>query len=271
MKPVVATGLILYVVCACLLTTSHGRQMRWENEHGGLALPINPLRPLTGSGRHPIYGLSCDSWRFAVETNNLRDWATIPDSCEKYVGNYMLGDRYRADSLAVVTEAIAYAESLQLKGDGKDVWVFDIDETSLCNLPYYEKHGFGAELYNWVLFNEWVSNASAPPLPETLKLYNKLQILGIKPVFLTGRHEDKRNATILNIGEAGYHTWERLILKGSSLSTSSAVKYKSGERKKLVDEGYRIVGNIGDQWSDLLGAPEGDRTFKLPDPMYYIS
>uniref|UniRef100_K3Z875 Acid phosphatase n=1 Tax=Setaria italica TaxID=4555 RepID=K3Z875_SETIT len=51
---------------------------------------------------------------------------------------------------------------------------------------------------------------------------------------------------------------------------SSVVPYKSGERQKLVDAGYRIVGNIGDQWSDLVGAPEGDRTFKVPDPMYYV-
>jgi hypothetical protein len=51
---------------------------------------------------------------------------------------------------------------------------------------------------------------------------------------------------------------------------SSVVPYKSGERQKLVDAGYRIVGNMGDQWSDLIGAPEGDRTFKVPDPMYYV-
>ncbi|WOK92534.1 acid phosphatase 1-like [Canna indica] len=47
--------------------------------------------------------------------------------------------------------------------------------------------------------------------------------------------------------------------------------FKSSERAKLVESGLRIVGNIGDQWSDILGSPEGDRTFKLPDPMYYIS
>jgi hypothetical protein len=48
------------------------------------------------------------------------------------------------------------------------------------------------------------------------------------------------------------------------------VPYKSGERKKLEDARYVIVGNIDDQWSDLVGAPEGERTFKVPDPMYYV-
>ena len=54
--------------------------------------------------------------------------------------------------------------------------------------------------------------------------------------------------------------------------SGTSVEYKSGERKKLEEEGgYRIVGNMGDQWSDLLGTNPGIRTFKLPDPMYYIS
>ncbi|KAI3786138.1 hypothetical protein L1987_45269 [Smallanthus sonchifolius] len=50
----------------------------------------------------------------------------------------------------------------------------------------------------------------------------------------------------------------------------NALEYKSSERKVLVDGGYRIRGNMGDQWSDLLGSNPGDRTFKVPDPMYYI-
>jgi len=50
-----------------------------------------------------------------------------------------------------------------------------------------------------------------------------------------------------------------------------SVEYKSKHRAELVMMGYRIIGNIGDQWSDLLGPYPGLRTFKLPDPMYYIS
>ncbi|KAL5822694.1 hypothetical protein ACOSQ3_020617 [Xanthoceras sorbifolium] len=35
--------------------------------------------------------------------------------------------------------------------------------------------------------------------------------------------------------------------------------------------GYRIIGNMGDQGSNLIGINTGNRTFKLPDLMYYIS
>ncbi len=37
----------------------------------------------------------------------------------------------------------------------------------------------------------------------------------------------------------------------------STVEYKSLERRKIVEEGYRLVMNIGDQWSDLDGEPRG--------------
>ena len=35
--------------------------------------------------------------------------------------------------------AFQYAKSLNLIGDGKDIWVFDIDETTLSNVPYYAR------------------------------------------------------------------------------------------------------------------------------------
>ncbi|GMN37110.1 hypothetical protein TIFTF001_006543 [Ficus carica] len=232
---------------------------------------IHLLRPKLGAGGSFIDGVSCLSWRFGVETNNIIDWKTVPEECEDYVGNYMLGDQYRNDSQVVTREAFRYAKSLNLTNDGKNVWVFDIDETTLSNLPYYAKHGFGAEPYNETSYDEWVAEEKAPALPESLKLYKKLRSFGIKIVFLTGRKENTRTATENNLKSVGYQTWEQLILKPSEYSGTS-VEYKSGERKKLEEEGgYRIVGNMGDQWSDLLGTNPGIRTFKLPDPMYYIS
>ncbi|KAJ0977435.1 hypothetical protein J5N97_012909 [Dioscorea zingiberensis] len=233
-------------------------------------MDVHLLRPFSGVGDHPITGVSCTSWRFAVETNNLRGWLTVPSTCEKYVGNYMIGGYYRQDSAIVVSEAIKYAKALNSSGDSNNIWIFDIDETTLSNLPYYAQHGFGVEPYNATSFNAWVGKSMAPALPESLKLYEKLLSLGIKIIFLTGRSEDSREATSWNLKRVGYHTWEKLILRGAG-DKSSAVVYKSAEREKLVKKGYKIVGNIGDQWSDILGSPEGNRTFKLPDPMYYLS
>jgi HAD superfamily, subfamily IIIB (Acid phosphatase) len=58
--------------------------------------------------------------------------------------------------------------------------------------------------------------------------------------------------------------------RDSSDIGKTAVAYKSEKRAELEAEGYRIHGSSGDQWSDLLGLPMAARSFKLPNPMYYI-
>jgi len=55
--------------------------------------------------------------------------------------------------------------------------------------------------------------ANAPALPETQRLYKRLQELGIKPVILTGRREDKRESTAKNLADVGYTGYEKLLLK----------------------------------------------------------
>ncbi|KAJ8644914.1 hypothetical protein MRB53_006662 [Persea americana] len=240
MKPVALALLFL----TTLLATS-------KASNSGLPLPIYPLQPLTGSGHdHHLHGISCQSWRFGVETNNIRGWKTVPLSCEAYVGHYMLGHLYRQDSKVVTNEAALYAEGLNLTKDGKDVWV--------------------AKPYNSTQFDAWVDGGKAPALPESLNLYKKLLSLGFKIFFLTGRLEKRREITDTNLKRVGYHTWEKLILKSSNAS-GTALAIKSSKRKELEAQGYRILGNMGDQWSDILGNNAGQRTFKLPDPTYYIS
>ncbi|KAD4889329.1 hypothetical protein E3N88_21402 [Mikania micrantha] len=234
---------------------------------------IHLIMPHSGSaGLKHSDDINCLSWRLAIETDNLQGWTQIPRSCVDYVGNYMLGKQYRDDCEYVAAEAYEYAKGLNLTGDGKDVWVFDIDETTLSNLPYYasDEVAFGMLPYNSTSFDEWVAKAVAPAVPGSVKLYEQLIELGFKIVFLTGTKEPFRTPRIKNLKAVGYTEWEKLILKGEN-EHGSAVVYKSGKRKELEEAGYRIRGNMGDQWSDLIGSNPGDRVFKLPDPMYYIA
>ena len=234
---------------------------------------IHPLRPQSGLGGHRIPGLSCLSWRLAVETDNIQNWDVVPQVCEGYVGHYMLGHQYRKDSEAVAAAAYEYAKGLTLAKDGKDIWVFDIDETALSNLPYYARpeNAFGAKEYNETSFVEWEMEGKAPALPATLNLYRKLRALGFKIVFLSGKSQMVREITVYNLKKVGYTGWLKFISKLKAESGTTAVIYKSKHRKELEEAGYRIRGNIGDQWSDLLGSNAGNRTFKLPNPMFYIA
>ncbi|KAJ8435980.1 hypothetical protein Cgig2_004237 [Carnegiea gigantea] len=213
----------------------------------------------------------CLSWRFSVEVNDAGEWATIPLRCLQFVSQYMTGEIYSSDLEIISAESLEFAKSVHIAGDGKDVWIFDIDETLLSNLPYYAAHGFGSEAFNEDSFDEWALEAKAPALAASLSLYRELQRLGFKIILLTGRSEPFRNATAENLKSAGYDNWERLILRGATDKGKLAAVYKSERRKELTDEGYRIHGNSGDQWSDLIGFAVSKRSFKLPNPMYYIA
>ncbi|XP_039133030.1 acid phosphatase 1-like [Dioscorea cayenensis subsp. rotundata] len=212
----------------------------------------------------------CQSWRFAGEANKLAPWKSVPEDCAAYVKDYVTGKGYRFDLEIVATVTLAYARSFELADDGMDAWVFDIDETLLSNLPYYSDHGFGLEIFNEQEFDKWVDKASAPAIESSLKLYEEILGLGFKIFLLTGRSENKRSVTVENLKRAGFEDWEKLILREKHDHGKTATKYKSERRTEIASNGYRIVGNSGDQWSDLLGYSLSNRSFKLPNPMYFI-
>lgn len=107
-----------------------------------LIIEYSPLRSETSILGEEIQ-LRCTSWRFASEANNLNPWKTIPEECAHYVRDYITGKGYSIDLERVNMEAGNFAESVELNSDGKDVWIFDVDETLLSNLPYYAEHLYG--------------------------------------------------------------------------------------------------------------------------------
>ncbi|PWA67544.1 acid phosphatase, class B-like protein [Artemisia annua] len=233
---------------------------------------IHLLMPHSGSAglKHP--DLDCLSWRLAVEVHNIQNWKQVPGECKTYVEHYMLGEQYRKDFDIVTEEAYKYAKGLNITKDGKDIWVFDIDETSLSNLRFWasDNAAFGTIPLNITLFVKWVEEETAPAIPGALKLYKQLIELGFKIVFMTGLDEAYGEIRSKNMKYVGYTTWEKIIY--NKASEGSGVVYKQAKRKELEEVfGYRIRGNVGDQWSDLLGTNPGDRTFKVPNPMYYVA
>ena len=47
------------------------------------------------------------------------------------------------------------------------------------------------------------------------------------------------------------------------------IQYKSGTRAYIESQGYDIVADLGDQFSDLEG-DHADKVFKMPNPNYYL-
>jgi len=213
----------------------------------------------------------CESWRMNVELNNIRGFEVVPEECVWYVGKYMTGTQYKVDSEGTIEECTVYlSTSCSLKNDGKDAWIFDIDDTLLSTTPYYKKHNFGGDKLNLTSLEEWMSNGKAPALEHSLRLFNDLKGRGIQIILVSSRREKLRSATINNLVNVGFHGWASLILRGSKDECKSIESYKAGVRNQLMSSGYRIWGIVGDQWSSIQGLPSPKRTFKLPNSIYYV-
>lgn len=103
---------------------------------------------------------------------------------------------------------------------------------------------------------------------------------GYAVFFITGRPQSQTQATIQDLTSAGYAAPQpgHLFLKPSTPppylhcanpSSCTTIEYKSGTRAFIASQGYSIMADFGDQYSDLLGGDAGHQV-KLPNPMYYI-
>jgi acid phosphatase len=146
--------------------------------------------------------------------------------------------------------------------------VFDIDETSLSSYCEMQREAFG---YIKLMSNEWVASPEAAvAIPGALRLFNRAKTAGVDVFFITGRPESQKQATARNLEAAGFHGWKGLALRDAAESSIPTVAYKSGRRKQLVAQGYRIILSVGDQWSDLNGEPKAEVSVKLPNPFYFL-
>jgi hypothetical protein len=156
---------------------------------------------------------------------------------------------------------------------------------------------------------DFVSNEWFPAVPGMVDMVNEAADMGYAVFFLTGRPSNQEAATLANLTtgdvdgvattppsvDAGYPTPTAASTTEDGLFTKPAIgsypeylnkpefcaaaiaasascptiRYKSGVRAHLEDLGWDIVGNFGDQFSDLEGG-FADKTFKLPNPNYFL-
>ena len=149
---------------------------------------------------------------------------------------------------------------------GKKAIVFDIDETSLSNYGYEEKTDYGYSSTSWA---KWIQSGGPVAIKPSLALFNQAKEQGIATFFITGGKENLRKYYEANLKKAGYSGWTKLIMEPADSHYKRAENFKAPHRQKITEEGYRIVVNIGDQYSDLIGG-YADKTFKYPNPFYYV-
>jgi acid phosphatase len=202
--------------------------------------------------------------------------AGVPNiyDAQRLVEQYVVGGRYDEDVANVVAGARAWLEE-RSKTATRPTIVLDIDETSLSNWPAYRLNG-------WVRITNgecdlqqgpcglrvWQAMGQSKAIAPTLALARRARELGVAVFFITGRPANLQRATEQNLRDAGYE-WTGVILQPPGAQFASAVDFKAPERRKLTEQGYTIVLSMGDQQSDLTGG-YAERTFKLPNPVYFL-
>jgi hypothetical protein len=149
-------------------------------------------------------------------------------------------------------------------GKKKLALVLDIDETSLSNYNAIQLDNF---TFGTNSQREAIDETGVKIQP-TLDLFNLAKQNGVAVFFITGRRENTRAHTESNLKREGFDGWQQLFLKPDA-STDTTVQYKSGARAAIEGQDYRIIANVGDQYSDLAGGHE-DVGFKLANPFYFL-
>jgi acid phosphatase len=192
--------------------------------------------------------------------NQLVNLRTAKDAVKEY---YESG-KYDEEMNDIINEAKNKFSQVDINKNS--VVIFDVDETALNNYGLAKLIDFG---YVYDLNKKWNEELKAPAIKETQELYFYLLNKGFKAIFLTGRNYTEYDVTYKNLIQAGYTGFDTLITQRSDEQDLKSLEFKSKKRTELTNQGYEIIGTVGDQWTDLNGPYSGIQV-KLPNYLYEI-
>jgi predicted secreted acid phosphatase len=161
--------------------------------------------------------------------------------------------------------------------ENKPAIVLDVDDTTLLTYNFELSVGYH---FTPEAQDEYLRTKDMDPVFGMRKLANWAHDKGVTVFLVTGRKEYQRDWSVRNLKKVGYRMpvdKKHFFLKNEEHpppylecgSECTTVEYKSGTRKHIEDQGYDVLANFGDQYSDLKGG-HASRTVKLPNPMYYL-
>ncbi|MBI1269739.1 hypothetical protein GC174_04840 [bacterium] len=179
---------------------------------------------------------------------------------------YTKTSRFKQEFAKAVREARDFCKKYKRENpDTRNLAIVsDIDETLLDNRGLFNH----VEEFSWPEFIKWVEKADAPNLKQTASFLKWARRNGFSIFLVTGRPEKLRPYTIMNLVKNDI-AYDGLYMRPDSDRHSSAIKLKTKVRKEIEEMGFKIVVNIGDQVSDLVGGYALDCQ-KLPNKMYFV-
>lgn len=207
------------------------------------------------------------------------------DGSEHLIANTQTSN-YITDAKRVLNKAKAevVAACTKYKNDAnKPAIVIDADDTSLW---MYDMEEWLEFTFSVDKQTEYLKTNPRPQnaVPGMVEITKAASAAGCKVIGLTGRSDDLREVTLETLKKAGYtdFTPDLYFTKTSSKRDKlpsyvkcakekcTTIEFKSSVRRHIEEGlGYHIVGNFGDQYSDLIGGYT-DANYKIPNPTYYL-
>ena len=208
-------------------------------------------------------------------------------------GNFSADSNYAKEAKSVAADGKRWLATRHHTRGTKAI-LLDVDDTSLATWNYEIASNWA---FNPATNGTFVTEQRFPAVPGMVDLVKSAEREGYAIFFLTGRGAAQETATLGNLtadgvgidagfpkptglhgGEDGLFTKPAVADYPAYLKTACAadpngscttIHYKSATRAHIESLGYDIVANFGDQFSDLKGG-FADRTFKLPNPSYFL-
>jgi hypothetical protein len=223
-----------------------------------------------------------------TSADQIQNIDQVKTAIKAYYGDTLVGTEhlpsptgaYANEVAGVEAGAQRYLRSRLEHRHGRLAIILDVDDTSLVTYNYEVAVNF---VFSPVSQAEYVNGQRFGAVFGMPALANWAAAHGITVFFLTGRNHTQRDGTAGNLSKVGFTVpvdEPHLYLKYAATDTSfpaylpcaptcTTIEYKSLTRQHIASLGYDIAGNFGDQFSDLSGG-FADRTFKLPNPMYFL-
>jgi hypothetical protein len=208
-------------------------------------------------------------------------------------GTFAADSNYAKEAAGVAADGKRYLSRVR-HTHGTRAIVLDVDDTSLATWNYEVASNWA---FNPTTNGQFVTGQLFPAVPGMVDLATTAEREGYAIFYLTGRGAAQEDATLGNLtadgigvdagfpkpttlrdGEDGlftkpavanYPDYLKAACAGDPNGACTTIHYKSATRAHIESLGYDIVGNFGDQFSDLKGG-YADRTFKLPNPNYFL-
>jgi predicted secreted acid phosphatase len=255
-----------------------------------LLSPVTPSALAQGAcGAPPHYAAKCcPPQALSLDVPQPSDLQSVEEPMnlgeyKRKLTNYKCSGDYDKAVAEELDKAIGYVE--QHASDApKAALVLDIDETSLSNWParltsdyaFIKKGTCDLTIDGACGLEAWQLYAKDEAIGPTLKLYSLTKDKGVEVFFITGRCDTghMREATKANLKSAGYGLVDdcKLIMRSQEscdTKLDTVVAFKEPARGEIEKQGYKIIANVGDQWSDLNGGLS-EQNFKVPNPFYFI-